>query len=47
MASLSPAELRKRNNFSLFKTRIASRGDFTLVEGNGATIKIDPRVAKT
>ena len=47
MASLSPGELRKRNNFSLFKTRIASRGDFTLVEGNGATIKIDPRVAKT
>ena len=47
MASLSPAELRKRNNFSLFKTRIASRGDFTLVEGNGLKVKIDPRVAKT
>jgi hypothetical protein len=47
MASLSPAELKKRNNFSLFKTRIASRGDFTLVEGNGLKVKIDPRVAKT
>jgi len=47
MASLSPAELKKRNNFSLFKTRIAGRGDFLLVEGNGAKVKIDPRVAKT
>jgi len=47
MASLSPAELRKRNNFSLFKTRIASRGDFILVEGNGKKVKIDPKVAKT
>ena len=46
MASLSPTELRKRNNFSLFKTRIATRGDFTLVEGNGSKVKVDPRVAK-
>ena len=47
MAGLSPAELRKRNNFSLFRTRIASRGDFTLVEGNGQKVKIDPAVANT
>ena len=47
MAGLSPAELRKRNNFSLFRTRIASRGDFTLVEGNGRKVKIDPAVANT
>ena len=47
MAGLSPAELRKRNNFSLFRTRIASRGDFTLVEGNGQKVKIDPTVANT
>ena len=47
MASLSPAELSKRNNFSLFKTRIAGRGDFLLVEGNGKKVKIDPAVAKT
>ena len=47
MAGLSPAALRKRNNFSLFRTRIASRGDFTLVEGNGQKVKIDPAVANT
>jgi len=47
MAGLSPAELRKRNNFSLFRTRIASRGDFTLVESNGKKVKIDPTVANT
>ncbi len=47
MAGLSPAQLRKRNNFSLFRTRIASRGDFTLVEGNGQKVKIDPAVANT
>ena len=44
---LSPAELRKRNNFSLFRTRIASRGDFMLVESNGQKVKIDPTVANT
>ena len=47
MAGLSPAALRKRNNFSLFRTRIAGRGDFTLVEGNGRKVKIDPAVANT
>ena len=47
MAGLSPAALRKRNNFSLFRTRIASRGDFTLVEGSGQNVKIDPAVANT
>ena len=47
MAGLSPVELRKRNNFSLFRTRIASRGDFTLVESNGQKVKIDPKVANT
>jgi len=47
MAGLSPKELRKRNNFSLFRTRIASRGDFTLVESNGQKVKIDPTVANT
>ena len=47
MAGLSPAALRKRNNFSLFRSRIAGRGDFTLVEGNGRKVKIDPAVANT
>lgn len=47
MAGLSPTELRKRNNFSLFRTRIASRGDFILVESNGKKVKIDPTIANT
>jgi len=47
MASLSPGELKKRNNFYLFRTRIASRGDFVLVESNGKKVKIDPKVANT
>ena len=47
MAGLSPAELQKRNNFSLFRSRIAGRGDFMLVEGNGKKVKIDPAVANT
>ena len=46
MASLSPTELRKRNNFSLFKTRIATRQNFTLVDGNGQKVKVDPSVAQ-
>ena len=46
MASLSPTELRKRNNFSLFKTRIATRQNFTLADGNGQKVKVDPSVAK-
>ena len=47
MAGLSPAELRKRNNFSLFRTRIASRGILLLWKGNGRKVKIDPAVANT
>ena len=46
MAGLSPTELNKRNNFSLFKSRIATRGEFTLVNGNGKKVRIDPSVAK-
>lgn len=47
MAGLSPAELQKRNNFSLFKTRIQTRGSFTLVESNGRRVTIDPSIATT
>ena len=47
MAGLAKDDLFKRNNFSLFRTRIASRGDFTLVESNGQKVKIDPIVANT
>ena len=47
MAGLAKDDLFKRNNFSLFRTRIASRGDFTLVESNGKKVKIDPTVANS
>jgi len=47
MAGLAKDDLSKRNNFSLFRTRIASRGDFTLVDSNGKKVKIDPTVANT
>ena len=47
MAGLAKDDLSKRNNFSLFRTRIASRGDFTLVESNGKKVKIDPTVANS
>ena len=46
MAKLSIEVLTKRNNFSLFKTRIAARQSFMLAESNGKKIKIDPQVAK-
>jgi len=47
MAGLSPTELKKRNNFSLFKQRITNRQEFTLAEGKGQKVKIDHRVAAT
>ena len=47
MAGLSPTELKKRNNFSLFKQRITNRQEFTLTEGKGQKVKIDHRVAGT
>jgi len=47
MAGLSPSELEKRNNFSLFRNRIQGRRHFTLVEGNGQRVTIDPNVAST
>jgi len=46
MASLSPAELSKRNNFSLFVIRIRSGKPFTLSNQNGKTVKIDKSVLK-
>ena len=33
-------------NFSLFKTRIATRQYFTLADGNGQKVKVDPSVAQ-
>ena len=49
MAGLSPAELRKRNNFSLFRTRIASNVALLLwrVMGEGEVVMFDPTVANT
>ena len=40
MVALSPAELRKRNNFTLFVNRIKTNGYFTLNEGNGRRVQI-------
>jgi len=47
MASLEIEDLTKRNNFALFKTRISSREPFLLAEGNGKTVRIDPKVARS
>lgn len=45
MATLSPAELQKRNNFSIFATRIRLGNPFRLNESNGATVVIDRSIA--
>ena len=41
MATLSQAELAKRNNFNIFLTRIRTGQDFTLAESNGQKVKLD------
>ena len=43
MAALSPTELRKRNNFTIFKNRILTSGYFTINESNGQQVKITQR----
>ena len=45
MAALSPDELRKRNNFTLFVNRIKTNGYFTLNEGNGQKVQITQKFA--
>ena len=42
--NLSIPELRKRNNFTIFRNRIRDNQNFTLNESNGRTIKITSRV---
>ena len=44
MVALSPAELRKRNNFTLFVNRIKTNGYFTLNESNGQKIQITQKL---
>jgi hypothetical protein len=44
MATLSPSELAKRNNFNIFLTRIRTGKDFTLSESNGVKIKLDKSI---
>lgn len=46
MATLSPSELAKRNNFNIFLTRVRTGTDFTLNESNGAKIKLDKSILK-
>ena len=45
MAELRIEVLERRNNFSLFKSRIASRGSFNIVNSK-RKVRIDPSVAK-
>ena len=45
MATLSIAELRKRNNFTIFRDRIKTNGKFTINEGNGQKIQITQKFA--
>ena len=45
MAALSPDELRKRNNFTLFVNRIKTNGYFTLNESNGKRVQITQKFA--
>ena len=45
MAALSPNELSKRNNFTVFVNRIKTNGYFTLNEGNGQKIQITQKFA--
>lgn len=42
--NLSVPELRKRNNFTIFKNRIRDNQSFTINESNGQTIKINNSV---
>ena len=44
MVALSPAELRKRNNFTLFVNRIKTNGYFTLNESNGRKVQITQKL---
>ena len=44
MVALSPAELRKRNNFTLFVNRIKTNGYFTLNESNGQRVQITQKL---
>ena len=44
MVALSPTELRKRNNFTLFVNRIKTNGYFTLNESNGRKVKITQKL---
>tara|TARA_B100001057_G_scaffold496129_1_gene596803 strand:+ start:130 stop:1068 length:939 start_codon:yes stop_codon:yes gene_type:complete len=44
MVTLSPAELRKRNNFNLFVNRIKTNGYFTINESNGQRVQITQRL---
>ena len=45
MVALSPKELAKRNNFTLFVNRIKTNGYFTLNESNGKKVKITQKFA--
>ena len=45
MVALSPKELAKRNNFTVFVNRIKTNGYFTLNEGYGKRVQITQKFA--
>ena len=45
MVALSPKELAKRNNFTVFVNRIKTNGYFTINEGNGQRVQITQKFA--
>ena len=45
MVALSPKELAKRNNFTVFVNRIKTNGYFTLNESNGQRVQITQKFA--
>ena len=46
MATLSVSELAKRNNFSIFVSRIRNAKEFKLNDGNGASVKLNKNLLK-
>lgn len=46
MAGLTPKDLKKRNNFDIFISRVRTGKYFTLAEGNGKKVKLDRTIAE-
>jgi len=44
MATLSPSELAKRNNFNIFTSRVRTGKEFVLSESNGMSVRLDKTI---